>query len=401
MRELSETIKEVLAADAAETKDVVIITIPEQQGAITYPETILHLANGDGVFIDGVNYENKLRSMSGIKFSLGKAPDNAEFTIENVSRTLGFSLTDFERSLDGSKVVINRAFKVEGDVWEPDTMFVGYIRDVKVNQEHIEISCNSDMARRGTSVAGDPITQRCLRRFNINGSGIGVDCGWTTSQPGNPLSCDKGLNTENGCQSHGNQHRFGGLPAFTALSEGNGYDPLGTGWGGGTGGGWCIIQGSYILVDKKGTKTWTKVEHLTKETLVVSINDKGQFVPARILKIEKRKVDSFIKATTLKGYSTSGSDSHRIVSNFVNDEGKPLEEFKKDDKVIVYDFIKHIHFQDYIESIEKINKEVEVYMISLEYPNHLYLAGDLVQGCLVSHNRKPTPGDFDFPIFSV
>src|SRR4051812_17823116 len=104
MRTLSQAIKDVLAQEYAETKDVVIITIPPQQGDTVYSETVLYLANGEGIFIDGHNYENKLRQIGEIKFSLGKAPDNAEISIENVSRSLGFTLTDFERSLDGAKV---------------------------------------------------------------------------------------------------------------------------------------------------------------------------------------------------------------------------------------------------------------------------------------------------------
>jgi hypothetical protein len=88
MRTLSQAIRNVLAKEYGETRDVAIITIPEQQGAIVYPETTLYFGNGEGIVLDGKAYQNKLRSISAIKFSLGKAPDNADISIENVSRDL-------------------------------------------------------------------------------------------------------------------------------------------------------------------------------------------------------------------------------------------------------------------------------------------------------------------------
>src|SRR4051812_43613179 len=192
MRILSQAIKDVLASDYGQTKDVVQIDIPAQTGTASYPAVSLYLANGSGVFIAGRNYQDGLRSIGAIKMSLGKAPDNAELTIENVSRSLGFTLTDFTRMLDGSKITVSRAFKVASGAWEADIMFVGYIGDVKIDQERISISATSDMSRRGTAVADRTVTQRCIWKFNAEGSGVGPLCGWKLSQPGNRFSCDKG-----------------------------------------------------------------------------------------------------------------------------------------------------------------------------------------------------------------
>src|SRR6476661_9768909 len=223
MRNISPAIQAVLDADYGETRDVVVITIKEQIDP-PFPETVLYYSNGQGVSIDGHDYTDKLRGVGTIKFSLSSSPDNAEVVIENVSRDLGFILTNTRRIFDGAQVEIKKAFKIADGTFEAVTLFVGQITDTKVNQESITFSVVSDMNRRGTSVSGRTVTQRCIFKFNVQGSGIGPSCGWQTSQPGDPLSCDHDLNTLNGCASHGNVHRYGGVPAFTAITEGNGYD---------------------------------------------------------------------------------------------------------------------------------------------------------------------------------
>jgi hypothetical protein len=400
MRELSTAIKNVLAQDWAETKDVVIITIPEQFGAIHYDAVTLYFGNGDGIFIDGIQYENKLREISAIKFSLNKTPDNASFVIENVSRSLGFTITDFQRALDGAKVVIKRAFRIDTTTWESDIMFVGYISDTRIDQQQIEVSLRSDMNRRGTSVAGNPLTQRCILKFNVNGSGVGPFCGWQTSQPGDPLACDKGLDTVNGCQSHGNQHRFGGVPPFTALDTSNGYDTGaggggGGGWGEGSGGGWCVGEHSFILAEKEGKKVWVKAHELQSGDFLVSINDEGQFVPTRLVKATFGNVDKLYTVTTRNGYSLSCSGEHGIMQKYTQATAVETKTLFCGDEVLVYDFDRHIHFKDEIIGYQISNEKSLVVSLSLESPYHLFMASNTEDGAIVSHNLKPIFTDYD------
>lgn len=401
MRELSNAIKAVLAQDWGETKDVVTITIPPQFGTTTYPETTLYFANGEGIFIDGVQYENKLRNISAIKFSLNKSPDNASFLIENVSRSLGFSITDFQRALDGSKVEIKRAFKVSPTEWESDIMFVGYISDTKVDQQQIEVSLRSDMNRRGTSVAGTPLTQRCIAKFNVNGSGTGPICGWTITQPGNPLSCDKGLDTPNGCQSHGNQHRFVGVPPFTTLDTSNGYDYSGGGWGEGSGGGWCIAQSSYVLIEKLGSKLWIQAHELEVGNFIISIDGDGNFVPTRLLSIQTGTVDELYTLVTKSGYKLSCSGEHGVMQQYTSANAVEAKTLFCGDEVLVYDFDSHKHFKDEILGYMKTGGVALVSSLQLEAPNHLFMAGDTEDGAIVSHNVKPiftNFGDGGYPV---
>ena len=400
MRTLSQAIKDVLAAEYGETRDVVIITIPAQYGAVNYPETTLYLANGEGVVVDGKTYENKLRAISSIKFSLGKAPDNADLTLENVSRELGFTLTDFQRMLDGSKVVIKRAFKVPSG-WESNTLFVGYIRDVRVSFDVININVTSDMSRRGTSVAGRTITQRCIFRFNTNGSGIGPLCGWVTSQPGNALSCDKGLDTPNGCQSHGNQHRFGGVPAFTVVNTGNGYDTGSGGdttWGSGPGGGWCISVDSWVLTERGGKKVWIRAYDLHDGDYLISIDKFGRFVPTKVHKVTPANTSKLYTISTVLGYSLSCSPTHRVMQHYSREDGVAVNTLKEGDEVLCYDFKEHSHLIDTIESIETIKRSSIVLQLELD-DHHLFMAGRETLGAIVSHNLKPIFTDFnDYPM---
>ncbi len=396
MRTLSATIKAVLAQDFGETKDVVIITVPEQQGATVYPETTLYFANGEGVVLDGKVYENKLRGIGAIKFSLGKAPDNTEIAIENVSRDLGFTLTDFRRALDGSKVEIKRAFKTSDSTWETDSMFTGYVKEhPKVSQDIIGLVLSSDMTRRGTSVAGRPLTQRCIYRFNTNGSGVGPLCGWITSQPGNPLSCDKGLETVNGCQAHGNQHRFGGVPAFTALDvnaaaqTGTGYDSTGGGWGESSGGGWCISIDSLVLAEKEEKRVWMEAKKLQHADILISIDPEGRFVPTRVVRVEDSIIKELTTLTTEKGYSLSSSPEHGIMKKYSHADGVAVQDFSIGEEVLAYDFKNHVHLKDVIKSIVISSQETRVLKIQLEAPNHLFMAANNELGAIVSHNQKP------------
>ena len=389
MRSLSQTIKDVLASNTGQTKDVIKITIPAQTGLVVYPQTTLYLANGEGVFINGQAYSNMVRSIGSVKYVLGKASDSVDITLENVSRTLGFTLTDTKRALDGSKIEIGRAFN--GAVgWEVDTYYVGYIRDIKINQETIQLSTTSDFARIGTSVAGVTMTQRCLLTFNKSGNNPnGKKCGWTTGQPGNPYACDKGVDTANGCKSHGNLHRFGGVPAFTVLASGNnGYDTGGGGWGDGSDGGFCVDLDTWILVSRDSTKIWAKAFNLLKGDKLISINKFGRLVETKIVDATIGETSTLFTISTKEGYSLSCSPTHPVMNDVSMVNGISVNTLKLGDEVVVYDFKNEVHFKDKVTSIEKFDKDRKVLLLELETPYHLFISGKETNGGIVSHNLK-------------
>lgn len=212
-RVVNTAIRAILDADYAETHDVVEIILPLKIGETEDDRIRYFVAATSGLEVDDQLYEPLLRSIGAIKFSLGKAPDNSEIRLDNVSRTFGSTLTDTTRALDGAKVVIRRAFKTTSGAYESVELFHGYVRDVKVDQDAVNLNIVSDMSRRSNQVASRAVTQRCIWTFR------GVECGWTPDQPGDPTACNKVFDDAGGCLGHGNQPRFGGVPTLTPKAQ--------------------------------------------------------------------------------------------------------------------------------------------------------------------------------------
>jgi hypothetical protein len=213
-RDLSATIKAVVDAQyGVESHDVVVITLPATP---TLPMVTLRCAGKTGLVINGELYQNNLRSISTIKFSLGSNADNTSIILENVSQSLGLSFTEAERSLDGASVVIKRAWLTDPttNLYETDTLFTGVVDGVRVSEDQIDLAIVSDMSQRNARLGNTQITQRCRWVFNVNGSGIGPECGWQPAQGGDPLECDLVFDSPQGCSGHNNQHRFGGVPTL-------------------------------------------------------------------------------------------------------------------------------------------------------------------------------------------
>jgi hypothetical protein len=217
-RRLTPTIRAVLDAGYAQTHDIMDITLPAT-GALS--SVTLHCGGSKGLTVDGNLYLPVLRSINQIKMSLGGNSDMAEATLENVSRTFGAVLADTERPLDGATVVIKRAFLIDEntDTYESVIIFNGVIQNVKVDQNLVTLSILSDMNKRNAKLGNKQITQKCLAVFNVNGSGVGPECGWRSGGPGNPtdqvgdpLNCNKVFDSPDGCLGHANQHRFIGVP---------------------------------------------------------------------------------------------------------------------------------------------------------------------------------------------
>ncbi len=213
-RDLSATIRNVVDARyGAETHDVAILTLP---ATTTLPSVTLYCSGKDGLTIGSQLYLKNLRAIGTISYSLGGNADSTSITLENISQILGASLTDSSRTLDGASVRIDRAFLINPDTgqYEIDTLFIGVVDGFKVNEDTIELTVVSDMSQRNARIANVQATQRCRNTFNVNGSGVGPDCAWQTSQGGDPLTCDLVFDSAGGCLGHNNQFHFGGVPTL-------------------------------------------------------------------------------------------------------------------------------------------------------------------------------------------
>ena len=236
-RTLSDAIKNVLAQNYGETHDLVILTLPAS-GEL--PEIVLYCGSVYGLVVDGQTYQPVLRGISQIKFSVGANADQATIQLENVSQTLGQTISDTTRTLDGSRVEIKRAYRVASGSFESISIFHGVVQGLTVDENYVTLTVVSDFTSRNAVVAGRQCTQRCIWAFKS------PECGWRQAEAGNPPDqvgdpddCNLIFDSDGGCKGHANQHRFGGVPPLIANQSTNptlGVDggPIG---GGSTGGG--------------------------------------------------------------------------------------------------------------------------------------------------------------------
>lgn len=228
-RTVSSEVRTLLDSSYAETYDIVDIILPLRAGETEVDRISYYIAKSSGIEYNSNEYLPALRSINSIKFSLGKASDSSEISIENVSQTFGAIISDSTRTLDGAAVTITRLFVVSSG-YEGYVLFNGYVRESKVTQDFVTLNLVSDMSRRNSQVASRAITQRCIWTFR------GVECGWTPDQVGDPTMCNKVFDDPLGCSGHANQPRFGGVPTLSPKAQeivGN----LGNGWGESGGGG--------------------------------------------------------------------------------------------------------------------------------------------------------------------
>lgn len=175
---------EATAANAAPdtmTRDLVIITLPDPVDPIT-----LHLATAD-VTVDGQPYIGAIRSVPEIVYSDGGNADGGEFTIENLANEYGPTFLNADRMLDGSRVVIKRAWKLADGTWE-DTDPVsgksyqiaeGTLRTQPVDDNAVKCHFTVDTSDSSIVLGDEQISQHCPVTFNANGNHpLGGDCGW-------------------------------------------------------------------------------------------------------------------------------------------------------------------------------------------------------------------------------
>lgn len=245
-RDLSSNIDASIASVDTRTHDIMEITLPAQN-PLDDP-TVFYLATGE-LTIGPNTYLPAIRSLPSIKYSRGEsAADGGEFTIENYSRVFGVLFLNQARPLDGSAVVIKRAFRVSPasitPVWETDEIGRGMMRVSRVKDDVIAATFISDLSDPTAVIGGESLTQRCIHVFNQGGltpTDITAACGWLLAQGGDPDFCDHVLDSATGCTGHNNRHRCGCVPplavttAIISGSTGSGSGPGGSGGGPGDG----------------------------------------------------------------------------------------------------------------------------------------------------------------------
>jgi hypothetical protein len=200
------------------THDVIDITLPSvilTDGTVL-SAVVLNLATAKvtrPLSLGSTVYQPAIRAMGGITYSLGTAPDDATWELENLRGIYGELMLDPERTLDGAYLVCHRAANVAGrgqvPVWEFDELFAGTIHGVGASGEAVRFGVVDEMSDPANLIGGRELTQRCGDVFE------GPFCGHTGAPPG--ATCthlfDDGVG---GCLFWQNQPRFYGIPPLRA-----------------------------------------------------------------------------------------------------------------------------------------------------------------------------------------
>lgn len=181
---------EVRAANAepdTQTKDLVIITLPDPVDPITF-----FFATSE-VTVDGQFYEGVIRSMPAIGYSDGNNQDGGEFTIDNLENLYGPTFVNTDRRLDGGSVIIIRAWKIADGTYQTvdpvsgltNELMRGVLRTQPISDDQIRCNIVSDTSDTSILIGGDPIFQHCDKFYNKLGTHpLGGPCGWSPTMLG-------------------------------------------------------------------------------------------------------------------------------------------------------------------------------------------------------------------------
>lgn len=229
-RELTATYAAAMRENTGKTIDCLRMIVPRKAGEAA--DLTFYLST-EPLSIGSQSFQPVITSLpERLKHSLGSSPDGGEIAVENLSRLWGRLLLDPEREISNTSLLYARAIRVSAPglpaIYETDELMSGYLREPRAVNQEVRFKFIADTSRRGGTVGGYPVTQRCGVPFNINGNHpLGGDCGWQVAQGGDPLFCK---HTPEDCAAHNNSHRYVGVPeklperAVEPGTGGDGFD---------------------------------------------------------------------------------------------------------------------------------------------------------------------------------
>jgi lambda family phage minor tail protein L len=210
------TIPQVLKDEKAKLESSEILTLVELQ--ISDVQTIyLHMGDEDIIF-DSTTYEKWNIALGDITENIDGTIDTFDLSVGNVSREMQ-SYVEANNGLRGNKVTVKQVYR---NLLSDPTAFVAevyYVMSAQSKGEEVAFRCTSKFDQAGIRL---PLNK--ASRLHCDWEYDGTECGWTTfsgalDTTNYPLAdsstCDKGLNTPNGCKAHLNSDRprmFQGIP---------------------------------------------------------------------------------------------------------------------------------------------------------------------------------------------
>lgn len=328
-------------------------------------------------------FTTALLEVGKIRQSLTSAVDNLSVKVKNVDRAFGAELLRNDRRIEFAFAEIGRVWRVSSnDAWNYQALFLGRVTSAKANHIVAELEITSLFASVGAIIGSRPYSARCALIFKS------FECGYT----GALTTCDKQLNSQDGCAGRNQKHRFAGFyfPG-NPVNQTPGTDPNdggGIGGGGGVGGnGDCFDSHTKIKMVDGSSKRICTVE--CGDEVMCFDSKTERIVRGIVTKTYRRSVDGVLRVRFSNGQTVFVTSRHRFFqSAFFPNSFKAIGDYKTGENV------RHLNESGelgvlQIASIEKVTKQTEVYNFTVE-PFHTYFANEIAVS-----NSKQNP--FDTP----
>lgn len=194
-----------------------LITLVELQ--LNGAQTLFLAMADEDITYDGTLYEKWRLALGEMSENIDGSIDTIDFSVGNVSREMQ-AYVEANDGLRGNKLVIKQVYRA---LLSDNTAFVSetyYVAETRCLPPMITFSCTSKFDQAGIRL---PLSR--VSRSHCDWEYDDVDtCDWTNQSgsldtanypDADSSTCDKGLNTPNGCKAHQNSNRprmFQGIP---------------------------------------------------------------------------------------------------------------------------------------------------------------------------------------------
>lgn len=332
-------------------------------------DSILHLSRGRVVrTIDDeeVEYQNYIRSVEDLTFSLTDSIDRISIKCQNVNSELGFNLAANLRLLDFALADYGKIYQSVRNpelIQDIPQMFRGVLANGEADEKNFNFELIVDYAALGNIIASRWLSFRCLWTYKN-----GIECNSASVS-------DTCAHTRKACKKNLYEFGFGGFEDFDEPVS----SAPGTGTGGGGIGGPCFT-GDTLIWTPKGSIPIGEMENRIKrgEKSVFSFDPHtGEIIEDEITEVLKHEVAGYF-TFDFEHASLNVTREHRLFTG--NGDFVSADMFRRNDTVRSF-------IDSWFDSkLKKIrwhsDKKTTVYNLHVRQ-NHTYFANE----CGV-HNAK-------------
>jgi len=151
--------------------------------------------------VDDVRYTPDLRETGELKQSLTSAVDRVEVSIQNVDLVFGLKFVAAVDALHGARAVVGRYWRdLRNGAEYHKALLTGVVVSAPGNEQAVTLTVVSELYA-SRQIGGRLVARNCQWRFKDP-----TTCGYV----GPLLTCNKLLQSADGCQGRARQHRYSG-----------------------------------------------------------------------------------------------------------------------------------------------------------------------------------------------